>query len=152
MVLSKELLPWVKLSLIKLHQAEQLATVFCTAMLAWHIPEWASPQPQLKSRRCIYTYVSQKYPKCSRDTWQQATYSTTRAGAPVEERTGNPYYFCFHLPQTREYIWMERITPGKLFIHLRKQRQKVSLANEVLNYQCRFGNSPHRLYKQISCI
>lgn len=109
--------------LSKLHQEEQLATVFHIAMLAWHTPECAWPQSQMDSRGCACTPdTSQKYPKCSEDTWRQATYSTTRVGAPIEERTGNPHYFRFHLPQTREYIWMERITPGKLFIHLQKTK------------------------------
>lgn len=34
----------------------------------------------------------------------------------------------------------------------RKQRQRVSLAGEALDYQCRFQNSLYALYKQIGCI
>lgn len=99
-------------------------------MLAWHVPELHTRMTsgsELDGEQKVHLHFESEVSKCSRGTWAQATYSTTRAGAPVEEGTGNPHYFCFHLPQTREYIRMERITPGKLFVHLQKTETKLAL-------------------------
>lgn len=63
----------------------------------------------------------------------------------MEETASNPHYFCFHLPQTREYIWMEGITPGKLFIHLQKRDRKLAVQMKpwIISKRSRFRNSLH---------
>lgn len=38
----------------------------------------------------------------------------------MKECAGHPYDLCLHLSHTRENVWVERVAPRKISIHLRE--------------------------------
>ena len=79
---------------------------------------------------------------------QNLTHTATGFGSSIEHRTRHPYYFSLHLPDIRENVWMQRISPRKHFIHLQTlvlSKPFPCMANFSSKKNKKEKRLPHRL-------
>lgn len=55
------------------------------------------------------------------------TYTSTGIWSPIEQGTSHPHNLCLYLTQSWEDIWMQRVTPCKISVSLRRNASKCEV-------------------------